>query len=422
MSHATPAPHDHFDLYSEPRWASERRVDPPGSHRQRRVLSAAVGGLVGVAGLGVAAAAVIIGAGPGNSNPTIVPATVEPAPAATGPESAAAIEVVTEVADTPPATTPEVATTPVAPAIVTRAEAPPSSPDRASNETDTAPVEPDITTLPAGWSFSLPVGVAGGIEYAGGGLEQLTDGPGNVAVDDQGGVYVSDPVAGRIVTIRNNTVGYIDVSQFGLTWINDMVAAEDHLIVLGPQTGTPEPRQVARIGFDGALIDTLPLIDEDTSGDFVTGLIDDGDRVIVEHSFGRSGYQEWDAVSGSFVPTDLYVDDMAVSLAGPDVIVGPHNLSWPDFAVRFVSASDNGQWIVSSYGPRCSEDGTDYSASVSWHHDDVSRNGEAFLSLDQVVEDAAQEIASTSDGRVFALDTYDDRVEVREVVPQAMGC
>lgn len=47
------------------------------------------------------------------------------------------------------------------------------------------------------------------------------------------------------------------------------------------------------------------------------------------------------------------------------MIVGPHNLSWPYFAMSCVSASG---------------------------------------------------------GRVFALDTFDDRVEVRELVPQPMGC
>ncbi|MEM9514599.1 MAG: hypothetical protein AAGA42_07035 [Actinomycetota bacterium] len=408
MTHGTHAP---YDLYAEPQWANDLRLVPAESRRRRRLVVAAMAGLVGIAGASAAAVIALGGAEPGKGSgaPAPVPTaaaseTVEAEP--TPPSEAEAVtasgsEPVASVADQ---VEPDVSTAP-APVV----EAPAS-----------APIEPSV--LPAGWTYTLPVGVDGGVEYAGG-FEQLTDGPGELAVADDGGVYVSDPVAGRIAVIRDDTVSYIDVQPFGLTWIADMVAADDHLIVLGGFPTSTEPRQVARIGFDGTLLEAMRLLDENPDADTVSGLIDAGsDRVIIEFQYGYGGYQEWDTTSSSFVPVELSVKDMPVSLTGPEVVVGPHDLSWPDFAMSFVSASDDDRWIVSSYGPRCSEDGTDYSAQVSWHSDDFSNDAEAYLNLDQVVEAAYQEVAATSDGRVFALDTFEDRVEVRELVPQPMGC
>ncbi|MEO1059095.1 MAG: hypothetical protein AAFY28_19470 [Actinomycetota bacterium] len=414
MSSSTHAAPNQYDLYAEPQWADDLRRVPAEQQRRRTLTTAAATGFVALMGIG-AVAAVAFGTGDSGIGSGGTP----PAPAAVDAELVEQSEVDEPVAAPMPTTTEAASVAaPVAEPAGPPEEATPS--ETVADATANAPIEPSV--LPAGWTYTLPVGVDGGVEYAGG-FEQLTDGPGELAVDDNGGVYVSDPVAGRIAVIRNNAVSYINVEQFGLNWIADMVAADDHLIVLGGFPTSTEPRSIVRIGFDGTLLESMQLLDEDPDADTVSGLIDAGDdRVIVEFQYGYAGYQEWDAASGAFVPVGLSVKDMPVSLTGPDVVVGPHDLSWPDFAMSFVGASDDDRWIVSSYGPRCSEDGTDYSAQVSWHGDDFSNDAEAYLNLDQVVEAAYQEVASTSDGRVFALDTYEDRVEVRELVPQPMGC
>jgi hypothetical protein len=262
-----------------------------------------------------------------------------------------------------------------------------------------------------------------GIEYAGSGDEQEIIGPALLAGDPVGGLHFYDPVGRRLLSYTGDARVEIDTAALDIASVTALAANSDHLIAV-EIFFQPVRNRVHRIGFDGAVIETIELpvgfrLEDGLSG-VLTG---DAGQIILEFS-GGALYGIWNGADAGFKKRDvLDIDGLVVEPQPPDLMVGgvllAADLTMGLGGLRLLGIDPAGNIVVERQDVTTMDPVLRVTTSVEWYSPGGALLGAARVpTLQEQFISTAPPVALLPDGTAVALLALEDEVRIDRLARQ----
>lgn len=264
--------------------------------------------------------------------------------------------------------------------------------------------------------MSLPVG-PDGIEYAGSGDEQEITGPSLLAADPKGGLHFYDPVGRRILSFDGEQLSEIDTLGLDILSLTALAASADHLIAV-EIFFQPVRNRVHRIGFDGAIIETIELPVGFRLEDGLSGVLTDAaGRLILEFA-GGSVYGIWNGTETGF--EKVVVLDVAGTVVAPqppdldiDGVVLTADLTMDLGGLRYLGVDPAGNIVVERQDVLALDPVLTVVTTVEWYSPDGTLLGAARVPpLEEQYISAPPPVAVLPDGTAVALLALEDEIRL----------